>query len=284
MLYDIIPLIIILVCLTGIIIIYVKKIPYVSTIDIQQLPKEQQADVKKSLIEKRVEDKIKNLAVKIKNLFSPAVKFSVKYYQLIRGKIKKVEEEYKQKHLFLVKNQPQVAKQKIQDLLENGEKFIKEENLAEAEKKFIEIISLDPDNIDAYQNLGELYLKQKDFKHAEETFKHVLKLIIRSQRWWQGFRKNDKIVSASNINSQIASVYLDLGEVYQAMEDNEKALENYKKAAEIEPNNPRNLDFLIKIAIILNKKKIAQKFLQDLKKVNPNNEKIKEFEIQLKEL
>lgn len=284
MLYDIIPLIIILFCLAMIIVFYIRKIPYVATIDIQQLPKEQQAEVKKNLIEKRVEEKIKNLNSKIKDKLRPIFNFFLKYYQTARNKIKKTEEEYKQKHLFLIKKQPLIAQQKIQDLLSEGEKLIKEDDLAGAEKKFIEIISLDPNNLEAYHNLGQLYLKQKNFFNAKETFEHVLKLIIKSQHWWEGFKRKEKIVSSPKINSQISSVYLDLGEVCSAMEDNEKALQNYKKAVEIEPNNPKNLDFLIEMAIIVKNKKIAEKGLQDLKKVNPDNEKIKDFEVHLKEL
>ncbi|TSC95942.1 MAG: Uncharacterized protein Athens101410_266 [Parcubacteria group bacterium Athens1014_10] len=284
MLYDIIPIVIIFLCLTGIIVIYFRKISYVATIDIQQLPKEQQAEVKKTLIEKRVEEKIKNLNLKVKNGFLPIFKFLKKHYQSARSRIKKIEEEYKQKHLFLIKKQPQMAQQKIQNLLEDGEKLAKEENLIEAEKKFIEVISIDPNNIEAYRNLGRLYLKQKNFINAKETFEHTLKLLIKSYHWWDGLRKKENNFFSPKINSQISSIYLDLGGAYKKIQDNEKALESYKKAAEIEPNNPKNLDFLIEMGIMFKKKKIVEKALADLKKVNPENEKIKEFEARLEKM
>jgi len=284
MLYDIIPFIIILLCLAGIVIIYFRKIPYISTINTQELPVEKQAETKNNLIKKRAEEKIKTLNTKMKIKFSPIFNFVNKYYQLVRSKIKKIEEEYKQKHLFLAKKQPQIAKQKIKDLLDEGEKLTKEENWPEAEKRFIEVISLEPNNIDTYRSLGYLYLRKKDFQHAKETLEHVLKLIIKSQRWWDGFKKKEKVVSVSEVNSQISSVYLDLGGIYKAMDDLENALESYKKAVEVEPNNPKNLDFLIDIAIISNRKQIAEKALDDLKGVNPDNEKIAELEVKIKEM
>lgn len=284
MIYDIIPLIIILICFLGIIILYLKKLSYVASIDIEQLPKEQQAKVKKDLIEKRIENRIKNFNAKVKSILLPIGKLLADYYELIRGKIKKVEEEYKQKHLFLLKKQPEMAQQKIKELLGEGEVLLKNDELLEAEKKFIEIISLDPNNAEAYRSLGKLYLKQKNLEHAEETFKHVLNLIIKSRPWWEGLKKKDKTITISEINSQIASVYLDLADVYKVKNENEEALECYKKAVEIEPTSPKNLDFLIENAIIIKKKKIAEKSLNELKKVNPENEKIKEFELRIKEL
>lgn len=284
MLYDIIPFAVILFCLAGIIIIYFRKIPYISTINTQELPAEKQAETKNNLIKKRAEEKIKTLNTKMRIKFSPFLNFIEKYYQLVRGKVKKIEEDYKQKHLFLVKKQPQIARQKIKDLLDEGEKLAKEENWPEAEKRFIEVISLEPNNIDAYRSLGYLYLQKKDFQHAKETMEHVLKLIVKSQRWWDGFKKKEKVVSVSEVNSQISSIYLDLGGIYKAMDDLENALESYKKAVEVEPNNPKNLDFLIDIAIISNRKKIAEKALEDLKGVNPGNEKIAELEAKIKEM
>ncbi len=284
MLYDIMPFAIILFCLAGIIIIYFRKIPYISTINTQELPVEKQAETKNNLIKKRAEEKIKTLNIKVRNKFSPFLNFVEKYYQFLRGKIKKIEEDYKQKHLFLVKKQPQIAKQKIKDLLDEGERLVKEENWPEAEKRFIEVISLEPNNIDTYRSLGYLYLQKKDFQHAKETLEHVLKLIVKSQRWWDGFKKKEKVVSVSEVNSQISSIYLDLGGIFLAMDDLENALESYKKAVEVEPNNPKNLDFLIDIAIISNRKKIAEKALEDLKEVNPDNEKIMEFEAKIKEM
>ena len=56
------------------------------------------------------------------------------------------------------------------------EDFIDKENFADAEKKYVEALTLDDKSYQAYQGLGQLYLLQKDYEHAKETFEFLLKL------------------------------------------------------------------------------------------------------------
>lgn len=44
------------------------------------------------------------------------------------------------------------------------------------EKKWIKIIASDPQNIEAYKNLGEFYFQRKDYQKAEESFRKVFSL------------------------------------------------------------------------------------------------------------
>jgi hypothetical protein len=57
-----------------------------------------------------------------------------------------------------------------------------------------------------------------------------------------------------------------------------------KKALKIEPNNPRYLDTMFRISIIIKDKVLAFEAYDRLSKVNPENQKLAEFKAQLAEL
>ncbi|MCX6743398.1 MAG: hypothetical protein NT116_04145 [Candidatus Parcubacteria bacterium] len=59
---------------------------------------------------------------------------------------------------------------------------------------------------------------------------------------------------------------------------------NLEKALGLEPNNPKYLDLLITISLIIKYKNLAKQSLERLKEANPDNAKIEEFQAQIKEL
>jgi len=154
-----------------------------------------------------------------------------------------------------------------------------EEDLITAEKKFIKVISLDPQNRTAYQNLGEIYLKQKNYPYALETFRHLLNLDLKELKLIKEREKGkNRIGRLNEINFRIAETYFKIAEIYQLTEENKKAEQMIKRALTIAPNNPRYLDFFCEICIMLGNKPEAEECLRKLKDVNPENQKIEELE------
>ena len=70
---------------------------------------------------------------------------------------------------------------------------------------------------------------------------------------------------------------MSLAEVYRELEEEEKALQTAQRALLLAPNNPKILDFLINISIIMSDKELAADYLGRLKEINPENQKITEF-------
>lgn len=145
-----------------------------------------------------------------------------------------------------------MIEEKLEDTYES-------ETEGDMERKYLEVLSLDPKNIDAYEGLGRLYFKQKDFEHAKEIFEHILRL---------GTNKLDH--------------FLDLAESWQALEKYREAKGVLINALKKEPRNPKVIDRLIEIAILLKDRITAKNYLQQLKDVNPENKKIKEFAERIK--
>ena len=56
------------------------------------------------------------------------------------------------------------------------------------------------------------------------------------------------------------------------------AIKNFKEALKLQPNNPKLLDLLLKISIMVKDKKIANSTLKLLKLADPENQKIQDLE------
>ncbi len=124
----------------------------------------------------------------------------------------------------------------------------------ELEQKYLEILSLDPKNIEAYEGLGEYYLNVGNYEYAKEIYMYLVKLDPRK-----------------------IDYYLDLYLCFEKLDDLEGGFKILEKAYKIEPKNPKIIDKLINVSIIRNDKPIAKKYLIELEEVNPDNAKISEY-------
>lgn len=256
--YDIIPLGIIALSLVGIIFIIVKKFPVLASINIETIKSEQEAIKKEKIVAERLSRKISSTGKFLYALLAPIGRAVKRLFSNIYAKVSEWEKKYgnkkREKAASLTDAQGQ-----LKTLFFEVEECLKTGNLEEAEQKCISIISLDHKNIDAYKKLGAIYIEQKNYENAFETFRHILKL-----------------------NPDDVETILDLASLHKQRGENEAALANFKRAVELEPGSPRNLDFLIEISIIVKNKDLAEETFKKLREVNPENQKLAEFEERIK--
>lgn len=272
MVIDIFLILVISASLFVLIKILVSKFPILSNIKIEHISKEKEKKVKFKILEKRFLTNLRQS--RLKNLF---VEFFKKCCQKIGEKTRSLEENYLKKYNEMVKEKPQEVEKRINQVFKEGEKKLEENNFQEAEKKFIEVISFDPRNLAAFKNLLKIYLTQKKYPLAKKIAKHILKLNEQAIKWWRKFRRKEEKIPEKLINELVLSL-IDLGNIYQAINDYEQATKYFEKALKHNPNNPRILDFLIENSIILKKKEEGKIYLSKLKEINPDNQKIAEWE------
>lgn len=274
----------------GVIILFIcRKFPIISSINTKVIPQQRMKKVKNGLLENRLKRKFLNIKIKTSFHIKPVMdklKVSLQkfYHQIIE-----MEKRYEKK--MKVMNRPEEKEgleKKIKILLTEGEKLAKEENFKEAEKKYIEVVSLDRRNTEAYKSLGEIYFQMKEFSHAKEIFQHILKLDEGSDSAYSSLgliataeghleeAKNDYLQSLA-INNKVANHHINLGEIYYSLKKDKKALDCFQEAVRLEPNNPKNLDCLLEACIKCKEKELAKKTFQKLKEVNPENEKLGEL-------
>lgn len=260
LLFYIIPAVIGVAAAITIIVIYVRKLPKLSALDLDAMQHHRLMMRKSSLVEDRLARKLKSFRQRISGMVVPVVHgikaVSQALYKYLRG----LEEKYK-KAAKQVGPQAIAQAQSASTLVQEAMVLQKEEKYSEAEKKYIEAIAADNLSVDAYRGLAQVYSEQKDMEHAIETMKFLRQL-----------------------NPQDEAVWRDLGKMYKSQDMMDEAFESYERAVELAPNNPKNLDALVEMAIAVKKKYTAQNALNKLREVNPENQGLEEYEKEINEL
>lgn len=270
MIYYIIPLIIVVISLATIIYIIIKKLPSLALINVESIAKEKEAKVKNRIMVERLARNFLNLKKFLSGVFTPFGKIIAEavsnFYQ------KTIELEKKN-----LQNKPlkQIdINQQIQDKLVEAKKYLTEGDLNKVEEVCISIIELNEKNVDVYELLTKAYIEKKEYKKARETSRYLVKLLSKIQ----------KETESSEEKHRLANCYADLGYIYQLENKPAQALANFQKAVDLEPSNPRFLDLLLKISIILKDKNLAKQVFTELKKADPENQKLAELKDEIDSL
>ena len=75
-----------------------------------------------------------------------------------------------------------------------------------------------------------------------------------------------------------------MGDVCEKMGKTKEAVDYYKRAVDLAPKKPKNLSLLIESRIVDGDRYLAQSTLRQLEEVNPENQKLKEYQPQIEEL
>ncbi|MDD5567248.1 MAG: tetratricopeptide repeat protein [Patescibacteria group bacterium] len=273
---DVIILIIFVLSAAGIIYIIYRRLPRLAQTENRSIKQDRETGTKQDIITRRLERKFSSFGSIISKYLRPlllAIKSGVKkLYQ----KIAHLEWQYRNLSKQKSVDDPMAVRETAQQITEEIDDHVENKNYDQAEKKLIELISLDPNNIELYRHLGELYMEMGDFVHARETLEFVISLAVKK-------REDNEIIDAST-NVELAADHIDLGLALRELKLYNEALENIEHACKLEANNPRNLDILLETSIMAGDKVLAWEAFDRLKETNPENKKLDEFEKKLKEM
>ena len=263
-------------------LIVIRKFPVLARVDINTIKKEKEDDFKEQILKKRFKRAIKKNSAKILEFLEPVTKIISNWVRDGYEKLHELRAEYKKKSEHQEELSDHKREELVATLLSASEELIKKEAYKQAEEKLIEVISLDNKNTTAFKNLGRVYVKLGSLEEARETFEYLVK--VRKEEF-NAYKKslvgtdktNEEVFKIFNAESQFSQAYFDLANVYQELEKYPEAIKNLKKALEIEPNNPRYLDTIMEISIIIKDKITALDAYKKLKEANPDNQKLAEF-------
>lgn len=247
---------IIVICAGTVIYFFFQKKEKLAQLDLEAMKGHRQKNVKKSIVEIRMERNYRKLLEKIKpileKIFVPLKNYFSGLYRKILNLEKKYEEDKHKQPVTL--EEKEKVRQNLTELVSQGNEFFDKDDLAEAEKKYIEVLSVEKQNIDAYKGLAKIYLKKKDYAHAGETLEFI-----------------------ATMNPKDEVVWRDLGDLHKVKEDLENALKYYQKAMSLAPSNPKNIDLVVETALETKNKAVATEGIEKLKEVNPDNNKLEEY-------
>jgi tetratricopeptide (TPR) repeat protein len=274
--FNIIPLLLILISLIIIISIVVKKFSTLAALDVKNIQSEKEARFKERIMSNRLKREYFKYYVKVAKFFRPIGEAVSNFFRGLYRRLVEFKENYHKETSLILDGEAKIKKL----LIEAGE-MAKSGEQDEAEKRYIEIISMDSKNIEAFRSLGQLYLDAKKYQDAEQTFAHALKLIEKKINQPEGLNAKNL---PEETNNQLAEIYFDLAEVFVAKSNLAEAIQHLDEALEVIPNNPRYLDMKLEISIMNKDKNSAEAAYEKLLAVNPENQKLADFKKQIEEI
>ncbi|MCX6781489.1 MAG: tetratricopeptide repeat protein [Candidatus Magasanikbacteria bacterium] len=287
--------------LAGIVFLVIRHFDALSAFDITSVPHVQEKTTKQTLVAKRVQRNMKKFATRLLTRFQPVAHGWQKLQGAFRESANKIADQYRQLEWkkkwseWKLRSRDE-RRAHLLKLLEEADEYRRAENFDPAEKNYVEIISLDPKNVNAYIGLGKLYFRQDKFKEAVEATRYVVeKLDASAELAWaflgralEALDEFSEAVVAFNralaLNGAMVKRWVDLGDCYKELGDLSQAANAYKKAAELEPLNPRVLDHLVEISIQSGDKRLASEAFAQLQIANPENQKLVEWGARIAEM
>ncbi len=262
--YNLIPIAIIVLALLAIVFVILRKFPELVMIDVSTIPQERDIKTKEKILQERLERQLREFF----NRFLPVLKKTSnnfqKFFKKLYQKIVTLEKDIEKKHLPKNKQGKLQFANRLQQENEKAEDLIEEKKFSEAEEMYIKVLSDDPKNIEAYRGLMMLYEAQKEYEKAGQTGVYLLKLL-----------RDD---------AQKAEIHCHLGEIKKKEKNYSAALSHFQKALGFSENNPKYLDYLLEMSIMVEDKDLALATFEKLHVANPDNKKLKEYKAQIENL
>ena len=249
----IIGLVLIALSVGVIVFVLVRRAPTVALIDVKTIPVDLSSKKKDEIIAERI---VRNFTLKSK----PFLKASSRAWEWLRERFRALahhafELERRSEHLARQQWDALTASTRMHALAREADALVKEEKFVEAEKKYIEALSIEQKNPKLYEKLGRLYVRNKNYDQARDTLRF-----------------------ASRLSPNDASVVASFGEIAMAREEFADAITYFQHAASLRPRSPRYLDFLLEAWIMGGNRAGAKEALAQLSAVNPENAKLVEFD------
>lgn len=281
--------------------IFVRHFAELAAFDRASVPQIQEKSTKQALVAQRITRNLQKATARMRERMAPIARGWEWFQQWFRDRANNIADQYrhlewKKQWLEWKTRSRHERRAHLLKLLEEADEHRRAGRFNDAEKNYIEIISLDPKSVNAYVGLGKAYYSEDKWKEGEETMRHVVEnLDSGSELGWAFFGRNLKeqgkwaeaasaFREALKINPRMAKRWVDLGECLKELGGLGEAIVAYRKAAEHEPNNPRVLDQLIEISIISGDKRLAREAFLQLKVANPENHKLVEWETRIGEM
>lgn len=270
--------------------VVIHKFPQLANLDIKNLQEEKIHQKKKEIINKRIEENSNLLKKRIIGALSPLKKIWGKLQLQFRIYVGKIERLLHHEQVLKTKQKNEVTsredvEEKLTQLISDGEQALKSENYDQAEERFITAIKHDPKSTSAYRGLGDTYLAKNSIEEARQTYQFLIKMepdddgvLVKLAEIAESQGDLEEAIQyyqqAVLVNDSFSPRFYHLAELLLKVAQPQVAKEAILQAVELEPQNPKYLDFLIEIAIICGDKTLAIKAYGDLRLVNPENQKL----------
>lgn len=161
------------------------------------------------------------------------------------------------------------------------------------EDLYLQAIKKDPNDTQAYEALGRLYLQNKNFTDAVETYEYLIKLDPTRDIYYSNLGLSfyslgefEKAIAsyekALSVNSKVPTRWINLALCFEGLEDYNKAIKAFGSALELDKMNPSYLSLLADAYIKLENSVRAEEVLEQVLAIEPTNKTAREKLMRLK--
>lgn len=273
-----------------------RKLPQLASIRTEAIPKHQQQARKQEILDKRLQQKLGSVEAALVGFLKKGFQGAWSTLQRLLHRLHELEREYRRKVITQQSiEDPEVLRSRLATGLADAQSAMAAEDFSRAEQQFVDIIALDPKNVEAYIGLADVAIAKKDYANAREALQYVLKLQqgndsaytrlgrIETDEGNFSEAEADYLKSVS-LNATTATAQFELAGIEVKLGNTEKAQSAYQEAVKLEPSNPKYLDALLAFAIQNSRKDLARETLERLRDANPENQKLPELAEAVKKL
>ena len=197
----------------------------------------------------------------LKTLFQRGLTNTKKAYHEVYLRLIRLEKYYKQAKAPFAMMAPSV-KDRIKLLLDDARSLARDLKWADAEKRYLEALTIDGRNLDAYKGLGTIYLKQKLYPQASETFEFLVKMKKADDACYAALadiaeaegdliKEEENRKKAVELRPRLPNRQMELAELYIRLKDYPKAWVCAKRATELDPKSAKYLELSLEAAILV---------------------------------
>lgn len=201
------------------------------------------------------------------------------YIRLVR-----LEKFYKQATAPFAMMAPS-TKERVKVLVDEARSLARDMKWADAERRYLEALAIDNRNFEAYKGLGTIYLKQKLYPQAKETFEFVLKSrkaddVVYAAMAEIAEAKDDFVraeemrIKAVELRPRLPNRHAELAEFYLERGEIRKAWPHARQAAELDSKSARYLELSLEAAILLGDREEARRRYDKLRVLSDDRPKL----------
>jgi Flp pilus assembly protein TadD len=269
-------------------IVLARRFPQAAMLDVDTIAAERQKLMKDKLVTARLARGAKAVGARVGATFAPVGKVVSSGAKNMYDRVLSLEKKYQEERRTLTKPLKEDERVVVAKLVTDAQDLLDEGRYGEAEQAFIKVVAQDARNVSAYKGLARIYLETKQFDQAKETVDFLLKLkpgdaesfAMRSEiAYSRGdlHVAEEEMQKAMDANAEQVNYIVDLAQILYEEKKFCEAASRMRMALERDENNPKYLDFLVDASILCPDKAGAEKSLERLRAVNPENQKIGEF-------
>lgn len=223
------------------------------------IKEEQHRTKREAMIRKRFERMRDERSKPLRQFARSAKRQAETFYEEAFRRLRSIEGAYSSTKTAFSALTP-TTHERVKTLVTEARALMRDLKWAEAEKRFLDVLALDPHHVEGYKGLGQIYLKQKLYPQAQETFSFILKMKRADDATYaaladieeaNGHMQEAEIyrMQAADLGAKQAHRHAELAQHYVEVGDLVKAWPAAKRAVELEPNSAKYVELTLDIAV-----------------------------------